>query len=626
LHLDISGSRFIDEHGRTVILRGINLGGGTKTPSRPNGATHHGEGFFDTRGVSFVGRPFPLEEADEHFRRLRSWGFTFLRFVVTWEAIEHAGPGIYDDAYLEYVLALVRKAQEHQLAMYIDPHQDVWSRFTGGDGAPAWTLEAVGMEPARMHETGAAILHQLYGDPFPRMVWPTNVTKLGASTMFTLFFAGNDFAPHTSVDGEPVQEYLQRHYCAAMAQVAARLRGCPNVLGYETMNEPSHGLIGHGHLDTVEGLVKLGDCPSPYQSMLLGAGFPQEVPVIDVRIFGHVRTGKRLLNPRGTRLWRDGADCIWRRHGVWDVGPDGEPRLLQPEYFRTAGGRTVDFSRDYYQPFANRFARAIRAEHRDAVIFLQTEVGLRPPRWGADDAPRIAWAPHWYDPVTIVLKRYYGLLAYDVHTRRLVLGRRAIRRSVASQLAEFRRQAQEYLNGAPTILGETGVPFDLGDRRAYHTGDFREQIAAVDRTMSGIESNLLSSCWWAYTPDNDNTHGDQWNGEDFSIFSRDQQQDPADPSSGGRALEALVRPYGRAIAGEPREMSFDRRRGRFTLTYRHDERVAAPTEVFVPAFQYPHGYQVSVTDGSYAVDREQQLVAYRHSAERLVHTIEIERR
>ena len=260
------------------------------------------------------------------------------------------------------------------------------------------------------------------------------------------------------------------------------------------------------------------------------------------------------------------------------------------------------------------------------MIFVQTEVGLRPPRWGNGDAQRSAYAPHWYDPVTIVLKRCYALLAYDVHTTRLVLGRRAIRRSIAAQLAELRRQAHEYLRGAPIILGETGVPFDLGDRRAYRTGDFSAQIAAVDRTMSGIESSLLSSCWWAYTPDNDNTHGDQWNGEDFSIFSRDQQGDPADPSSGGRALEALVRPYGRAIAGEPSVMSFDQRSGRFTLTYRHDERVAAPTEVFVPALQYPRGCQVSVTDGSYVIDPGQQLMAYRHSAERQEHTIEIARR
>ena len=71
-------------------------------------------------------------------------------------------------------------------------------------------------------------------------------------------------------------------------------------------------------------------------------------------------------------------------------------------------------------------------------------------------------------------------------------------------------------------------------------------------------------------------------------------------------------------------MAFDYRRGRFTLTYRHDERVAAPTEVFVPPLQYPRGYHVSISDGSYAIEREQNIVAYRHSHDRPEHTIAID--
>ena len=157
MHID--GPWFKDEHGRTLILRGANLGGSTKVPYRPDGATYIREGFFDHRDVSFVGRPFPLDEADEHFARLRAWGMTFLRFLITWEAIEHAGPGQYDEEYLDYVYRVIKKAGEYGIDVFIDPHQDVWSRFTGGDGAPGWTLEAVGMDITRMSETGAAIVH-----------------------------------------------------------------------------------------------------------------------------------------------------------------------------------------------------------------------------------------------------------------------------------------------------------------------------------------------------------------------------------------------------------------------------------------------------------------------------------
>ena len=108
--IQINGSQFKDQYGRTLMLRGVNLGGSSKLPFSPNGATYIRDHFFDHRNVSFVGRPFPIEEAEEHFSRLKEWGLTFLRFLVTWEAIEHAGPGIYDQEYLDYVRKIVEKA------------------------------------------------------------------------------------------------------------------------------------------------------------------------------------------------------------------------------------------------------------------------------------------------------------------------------------------------------------------------------------------------------------------------------------------------------------------------------------------------------------------------------------
>jgi len=50
------------------------------------------EHFFDHRQVSFVNRPFTLEQADLHFERLARWGCQCLRVLVPWEALEHAGP------------------------------------------------------------------------------------------------------------------------------------------------------------------------------------------------------------------------------------------------------------------------------------------------------------------------------------------------------------------------------------------------------------------------------------------------------------------------------------------------------------------------------------------------------
>ncbi len=624
IHTD--GIYFKDEHGRTLMLRGVNLGGSSKVPFTPNGATYIREGFFDHRRVSFVGRPFPLSEADEHFARLRSWGLTFLRLLVTWEAIEHAGPGLYDESYLDYLYQVVRKAGEYGISLLIDPHQDVWSRFSGGDGAPGWTLEAVGFDMTHFGATGAAIVHATHGDPFPKMIWPTNGSKLAAATMFTLFFGGDDFAPDLLIEGEPVQSYLQRHYIAAIQQVALRLRDLPHVVGYDTMNEPLHGYIGWRDLNSMDGLLSLGASPTPYQSMLLGAGFAQEVACWKLGITSIKRDGTRILNVEKQRAWSDGYDCIWRQYGVWDVDAAGVPHLLRPDYFKTSpGGRlqgsAVDFSQDYYRPFANRFAEAIQAAHPGALIFLETETGKAPPRRGAGDAPNIVYAPHWYDAIVLFKKAYNPFLAINAHTNRLVIGPAAIRKSFTDQLACLKRGASDQLGGVPTLLGEFGIPFDLNDKRAFRTGNFRAQVRALDRSFQAIESNLLDSTLWNYTPDNTNARGDLWNDEDLSIFSRDQQTDPRDINSGGRALEAVVRPYPIAIAGQPLHLSFDIKRRLFQFAYRHDPRVTAPTELFIPCFQYPHGYSVEVSDGTYEMQPDQQTLVYRHSMEREEHRI-----
>jgi hypothetical protein len=621
--IQTTGSRFTDEKGRRLILRGVNLGGSSKVPYRPNGATYRQEGFFDHRAVSFVGRPFPLGETDEHLSRLRAWGFNFLRFLITWEGIEHAGPGQYDEEYIEYIRAVVEKAGRYGFSLYIDPHQDVWSRFTGGDGAPGWTLEAVGFDIRRLHETGAAVLHQFHEGPLPRMIWPSNENKLVAGTMFTLFFGGNDFAPATRIDGEPVQEYLQRHYIAAVCHLAERLKDLPHVLGYDTLNEPGKGFLGCKDARLPGGFVKVGPLPSPYQSMLLGSGFSQAVEVWESGSTGFRRKGSSLLNGRRARAWLPGRECVWRENGVWDTDGDGNPRLLRPDYFAARNGRPVDFSQDYYLPFARRFTEAIRAVDPKAMIFVESSPATPPPRW---EASNIVYAPHWYDGFVLFFKDISNWTAMDLHSGHLVFTPWYIRRSFAAQLNQFRCWAAERLQNPPVLLGEFGIAFDLQNKRAYRTGDFHPQVRAMDRTYRALDDTLLSGTVWNYTADNTNAHGDGWNDEDLSIFSRDQQRDPADIHSGGRALEAVVRPYARATAGDPLRMQFDFRTGAFEFAFRHDPQVTAPTEIVVPAFQYPHGYSVQVSDGTYEEKGDEQILLYRHTLSREIHTVRIRRK
>jgi len=244
------GAWFRDDQGRRVLLRGINFQAGSKLPAVPadQRGTHMANAEFtnyQTTPVSFVGRPFAVEEIDFHLGRLRVMGLTVLRFLITWEAVEHEGPGIYDEEYLEYLKTVVQKCSSHGISVFIDFHQDVWSRWTGGDGAPAWTLEKVGFNLDTLDDSAAALTQQnCTSDEYPKMVWNSNNARLAAGTMWTLFFAGNDFAPKTFIDGLPVQEFLQSHLLAAMSKVAETLRNERNVLGFDILNEPSVGFVG----------------------------------------------------------------------------------------------------------------------------------------------------------------------------------------------------------------------------------------------------------------------------------------------------------------------------------------------------------------------------------------------
>ncbi len=625
MHITIDGQWFKDAHGRTLLLRGVNLSGSSKVPTRPDGRTHLREGFFDHRNVSFVGRPFPLKEADEHFSRLKHWGFDFLRFLVTWEAIEHAGPGQYDSEYLDYLVEVVKKAHEHGINLFIDPHQDVWSRFTGGDGAPGWTLEAVGLDMTKFKDTNAAIVHQTYGSPFPNMVWATNYKRFATATMFTLFFAGNDLAPNTKIDGVPVQMYLQSHYLNAIKQVAMRLKDLPNVIGYDTMNEPSAGYIGYAHANEVHYHIRNGITATPFQSMLLAQGRAQVVEMWGMNVLGNRKIGEVTIDPRGTRAWLDGYDCVWRANGVWDYDAQGNPHLLRPFHFKEVNGREVHFPRDYFKEFANAYAQTIREVDEEAIIFIETDAlgDDYPPQWGENDAKNIVFAAHWYDGLTLFTRRYVPFAGFDTHTLKVVVGAKRVRQNFVEQVRVYKEKAREYLNNAPVLIGEVGIPYNMNDARAYRSGDFRAQEQAMDASLSALEANLLPYTLWNYTPDNSNEWGDGWNAEDLSIFSRDQQSNPRDINSGGRALNAVLRPYARAVAGTPLRMTFDYQTGVFEFVYKHDPAVSAPTEFYMPAWQYPHGYTVEVSDGTYEIDPAAQTLIYRHSERDMPHFVRV---
>lgn len=125
LRLTIEDGHFRDNHGRYVLLRGINVAGDAKQPSTPSVPSHVVEGFFDGDNVKFHDRPFRKEDAHIHFARLKKYGYNTIRYVFTWEAIEAARPGKYDEVWIQHTIDVLRVAKDYGFYVFMDPHQDV---------------------------------------------------------------------------------------------------------------------------------------------------------------------------------------------------------------------------------------------------------------------------------------------------------------------------------------------------------------------------------------------------------------------------------------------------------------------------------------------------------------------
>lgn len=183
---------FHDQEGRRVCFRGVNIAGNAKVP------------------------PFLPFREPHWWDRLSAWGFNMVRLTLFWEAIEPE-PGLYDQSYLDYLAELVSQASQRNIYLLLDMHQDLYSRWLCGDGAPSWTFPP-GVNPNR-------------NDSFSGQFWgAAYVLSSDVRACFSHFFRS---------------ELLREHYCRAWAKIASLVKDNPFILGYDIMNEPSGGDISN---------------------------------------------------------------------------------------------------------------------------------------------------------------------------------------------------------------------------------------------------------------------------------------------------------------------------------------------------------------------------------------------
>lgn len=198
--LRTSGLRIVDDLDRDVLLRGVNI-------------TSLGEYW---QGDPAQPPTTPTTGAD--WREMAAAGLDVVRLVVHWSRIEPER-GVFDASYLDAIDAYVRAAASHGLYTVIDMHQDAYTAFIwtpadetcppgtrparGWDGAPAWAVRTDGLSTCTPGDRNASEAVQA---------------------------AWNHFYDNT--DG------IRDRFVAALAAVATRFAGRPEVAGYDVLNEP----------------------------------------------------------------------------------------------------------------------------------------------------------------------------------------------------------------------------------------------------------------------------------------------------------------------------------------------------------------------------------------------------
>ena len=615
--LFFSNNQWKTKQGEIVRFRGINLP--AKTPSKPIELknTKNCKNLYSSKAkVSFVDRPIPLDSAHEHFQRLSSFGFNLVRLSVVWEACMHEAPGVIDQEYMNYLSKLVDVAATYGIYVIIDPHQDVWSRFTGGDGAPWWTLDKVGFRTDSnvIHETGGAMLHSFaksndkndYNNGKQKAnvssLWGTNYGRLVPATMFTLFFGGDTFAPDFFVEdcGEKksIQSFLQDYYLEFMDAVALCLKDKTNVLGFFTMNEANKGFIGMPDLNSsLLSFFYLGHVMSAFEGMRLGSGESFSIPYFSSL---YLFDSKVLMNKNKLSVWKTPSHDVWLNAGVYEIDPNTQQRKLKsPHYFRTQ----TDHMETTMLPFYEKIAKTVRKHNDTFIIYAEPHIAI-------DDfypkAPKtlnsniFAWSPHWYDIGTLSTKMFSKWWAISTNLIPAFTPY-FIQKSFNGMLRDVKGAA---CGKHHVLLGEIGVPFNMNSRKSIDTNVYTDPIAALERSLRAVEANDMDYTMWCYVHDNNHKDGDLWNEENLSIRAENKN----------RALQSVIRPYVFKLGNdncEIMEQQFDSYKKMYTLKLRMNCNEYGQQRVFIPSYHYSFPI-IIVSDGEVQYDKNGQVALWKN--------------
>lgn len=212
-----------------------------------------------------------------------------------------------------------------------------------------------------------------------------------------------------------------------------------------------------------------------------------------------------------------------------------------------------EFHQEILKPFYLRVATALREAAPNKLIFFEPSTAANlgvAVNFDGFPVENSVYAPHYYQAAV-----HDG----DPYDHRAGPIRDAIAR-LASEGAAL---------GKPVWVGEFG-----GEIQAEGWDDYMNDL------LGALDDHLAGWAFWDYNR-SDNDRG-------FAMVR-------SDGSEIAHVTDTLVRPFPRATGGTLEEMHYDPATKEFTMRWRTEPGINAPTELWVPARHYPNGIAISLS-------------------------------
>ncbi|MBR7829159.1 cellulase family glycosylhydrolase [Actinospica sp. MGRD01-02] len=292
--LTVQNGEYVDGYGREVVLRGFNVSGESK--------------LAENEGLPFAS----VADAEKSAAAMRQLtGADAVRFLVTWAYVEPE-PGQIDYTYLADVVAQMKAFLDEGIYVFVDFHQDLYSRYIfnsgswyTGDGAPDWVI-ADGGYPTE--NCGICV------------TWGQNLTSNAAVEDAMYDFWHNRTLTTTAGQISVQSEYLSTAETSlAYIKSALSTAEFDHILGVDPYNEPYAGKYDSGQTSSSWESGVLWPFYEKFRAEMDDAGWQAKEAYIEPNVF-----------------WNTDISAYQQAGGLTNIGSIGTHYVFNAHFYDAA--------------------------------------------------------------------------------------------------------------------------------------------------------------------------------------------------------------------------------------------------------------------------------------------------